>query len=32
VTLPVGDDQIAPVRILDADGRLVRVVPAAAFL
>jgi hypothetical protein len=32
VTLPDGDDEIAPVRILDADGRLVRVVPAAEFL
>ena len=32
VTLPVGNDQIAPVRILDADGRLGRVVPAAEFL
>ena len=28
---PIADDDIAPVRILDAEGRLIRVVPAADF-
>jgi hypothetical protein len=31
VMLPSEDDAIAPVRILDADGQVVRVVPAAEF-
>jgi hypothetical protein len=31
VRLPSGDDFIAPVTILDAEGRVVRVVSAAEF-
>ena len=31
VRLPSGEDSIAPVKILDADGQVVRVVSAAEF-
>jgi len=31
VRLPSGDESIAPVTILDAQGRVVRVVPADQF-
>jgi hypothetical protein len=31
VRLPSGDDSIAPVKILDADGRIVRVISADEF-
>ena len=31
VRLPSGDDSIAPVRILDAEGRVMRVISADEF-
>ncbi len=31
ITLPSHDDAIAPVRILNADGQVVRVMPAMEF-